>query len=706
MQKKTNLAVALFSGVVIQSAMNAATNEMVTVELEEMVIKERYLSIDVANALKTPTPIIDVPQSLSIVGEEQIDLQGFTSIGDIIDYTPGVTNSQGEGHRDAVIFRGVRSTADFYIDGVRDDVQYYRPLYNVEQVEVLRGPNALLFGRGGTGGILNRVMKKPQIGESFTAYKASVDTFGAYLFELDSNFGEQENVAARFNLFYEELNNDRDFFDGERIGFNPTVRFQLQPETTLDLSYEFIDHDRFIDRGIPTGADGRPVEEFEDIVFADPDLNFSKLDAHLVKANVQHKFSQNLKGNFTAFYGYYDKIYANVYPSAYDQINTPDRVTLDGYVDANVRENAIFSGNLIGEIETGPLVHTLITGAEFIHTSSDQDRFNTFWSTNQDDTEEFLITRPLNLNNGVGVNADGQVVTNDFTADLNDDTRVTLNVYSFYLQDEIAVSEKLDIVLGGRFDRFDIEVFNVPANETRTRVDEEFSPRAGIIFKPRKNLSLYTSYSKSFLPRSGEQFTDINGSNNQLDPNTYTNLELGVKWDIFKNLSLTLSAFEIEESSPQVADNDPSTLDVIDSEITGFEAQIMGEITDRWFVSAGYTYLDGEQVNRSGSTGLRLRELPEHAFSVWNGYRLTDKFGLGLGVIYQDESFANNSNTATLPSYTRLDALAYYDISENLRIQLNVENLTDELYFPYSHSANEISVGAPLSARLTISGRF
>ena len=135
---------------------------------------------DQVNALKSPTPIIDVPQSLSIITANQITNQGFDSVGDIINYIPGVTNSQGEGHRDSVVFRGVRSTSDFFVDGVRDDVQYYRSLYNIDQVEILRGANALLFGRGGTGGLVNRVTKKGQIGEDFTGYKAAIDTFGAF----------------------------------------------------------------------------------------------------------------------------------------------------------------------------------------------------------------------------------------------------------------------------------------------------------------------------------------------------------------------------------------------------------------------------------------------------------------------------------------------------------------------------------------------
>jgi len=268
-------------------------------DLGKLTVVGQFLYADQVNALKTPTPIIDVPQSLSIITAEQITQQGFNSIGDIINYTPGVNTSQGEGHRDAVVFRGVRSTADFFIDGVRDDVQYFRPLYNLEQVEILRGPNALLFGRGGTGGILNRVTKKGVIGESFTGIQTSVDSFGGFGVQVDSNFSSRDNMAFRINFMYEGLENHRDFFDGDRFGFNPTAKFILSPDTTLDLSYEYVDHQRFIDRGIPTGSDGRPVEDFENIVFGDPDLNTTELQAHLFRAALQHNFSENLKGNFS-----------------------------------------------------------------------------------------------------------------------------------------------------------------------------------------------------------------------------------------------------------------------------------------------------------------------------------------------------------------------------------------------------------------------
>jgi catecholate siderophore receptor len=179
-----------------------------------------------------------------------------------------------------------------------------------------------------------------------------------------------------------------------------------------------------------------------------------------------------------------------------------------------------------------------------------------------------------------------------------------------------------------------------------------------------------------------------------------------ITWDFAGGLSLTAALFENEQSSPQVADNDPSTLDVIDSEISGFELQLAGQVTDAWSISFNYSNLDGEIVDRNGGTGLSPREVPESNISIWNTYQVSDVMGLGLGATYQDESFINNSNTATLPSYTRLDASAYYDVSDTMRIQLNVENVTDELYYPTAHSMHQATVAAPLNARLSIIGAF
>ncbi|MEQ3638139.1 MAG: TonB-dependent siderophore receptor [Alteromonas sp.] len=670
-------------------------------DIERLTVEGKYLSVNQSNSIKSPTPILDVPQSLSIMTAEEITARGITSVGQIIDYTPGVNTSQGEGHRDSVVFRGVRSTADFYIDGNRDDVQYYRALYNVEQVEILRGPNALLFGRGGTGGILNRVSKKATIDQQFVNYNVSANTFGAYNLQLDTNIDTGEDSAVRINAMYESLDNHRDFFDGDRYGFNPTARFQLSDDTTLDLSYEYIDHERFIDRGIPTGANGEPVEAFENIVFGDPENNYQTLDADVFRANIQHNFSDNLKGNFNAFYGNYDKVYANFY--AADFAPETNVVTLDGYIDETERENLILSANLVGEFATGSIEHTVIFGGEFINTESDQNRLNPVFDSNDDDQEAFLVNRPLDFRGLTGTNAAGTTVTTAFSA-LNDDTRVDLDVYSFYVQDEIALSENFDLVLGARFDSFDIEVFDARPEvlETRNRTDEEVSPRAGLVYKPQENISIYASYSESFLPRSGEQYANINGDADSLDPDTFTNQEIGVKWDFADSMSFTAAIFENEQTSLDNDPNDPEGFIEVDSDVSGFELQLQGYITDKWFVTANYSNLDGENAS-----GVELRELPENTMSVWTTYQVSDVLGFGVGATYQDESFVVTANDSpVLPSYTRVDASAYYELNNGMRLQLNVENLTDTLYFPNAHSRHQATVGAPINARLSVIGSF
>ena len=698
---------------------------------DEIIVNGNYLYTDQVNALKSPTPIIDVPQSLSIIGAEQILEQGFDSIGDVVLYTPGITQSQGEGHRDAVVIRGVRTTADFFLDGVRDDVQYYRSLYNLEQVEVLRGPNALLFGRGGTGGLINRVTKKAEGDEAFIGYKSSGDTFGAFDIALDVNQPITDTVSFRLNANYESLNNHRDFFDGDRFGVNPTLRWEATPATTVDLSYEYANHERFVDRGIPS-LNGEPAFDLADITFADPENNFTTLEAHIFNATVQHQFSDNIKGNLTAFYGDYDKVYSNFFASdAFDPATSS--VELDGYIDTTARERFLLSANLVGEFETSSIGHTIVVGGEYIDTESDQNRLNNVFDSNGDDQESIFIdlTTSSNFVNFVGTNSAGVVTTGGFLdedgdgfidsnglpVDLNDETLVDVQVFSAFIQDEIAVTDWLDIVVGGRFDRFDITVNNLEPGDdfgVATRVDEEFSPRVGVVLKPKENISVYGSFSESFLPRSGEQFTDINGDDAALDPDVFQNLEAGIKWDFLDSFSLTAAIFDIEATSPQPVDGDGvGQLEVLDTEVQGFEAQLQGYITDEWFFSAGYSHLDGNAVDDVPVNGVeeeveigRLRELPENTFNLWTTYDVTPQFGLGIGLTYQDESFANNDNQVTLPSFTRVDATAYYNVSDNLRLQVNVENLTDTEYFPNSHTNNNITVGAPINAKFTVSGRF
>jgi len=281
----------------------------------------------------------------------------------------------------------------------------------------------------------------------------NIDTFGGFDIAGDVNYAVNETVSVRLNAYYESLNNHRDFFDGDRFGINPTLRWEATPDTTVDLSYEYVDNERFIDRGIPSAApDGttstvsglrRPVEALADITFGDEELNTATLQAHILRASISHQFSDNLKGNFTAAYGDYDKLYQNLFPVGFNAANEEfggiATVDLDGYVDTTQRQSLNLSGNLVGEFETGAIGHTLISGLEYIDTSNNNDRFNTFFDTSQDDVETFAANRPINILNGVGVNAAGDVTTNSFAVDVNDDDDADLSVFSAFIQDEIAV---------------------------------------------------------------------------------------------------------------------------------------------------------------------------------------------------------------------------------------------------------------------------
>ena len=416
-------------------------------EIEEVVVKGKVLQSDQVNALKTPTPIINVPQSLTIVTDEEMLEKGMRSIGDIIRYTPGVNTSQGEGHRDAVVFRGVRSTADFFQDGARDDVQYYRSLYNVEQVEIIKGANALMFGRGGTGGLINRVSKTAQIGETFGSFDVGGDTFGAGDVALDGNVEVNGSVAFRINFHVDSLANHRDMYSGDRIGVNPTMKIEVNSETTLDLSYEYADHERFIDRGIPT-ANGKPVEALKDVVFGTSDINITTLEADIFRGILTTDFSDTSKGIFSVTSSEFEKMYQNLYASGYD-LDT-NVVTLDGYRDPTERENLIISANLVNEIQIGGATHTLLIGAEIVDTDNKNVRYDTYWSTTEKDKESFNVSRPLNI----ATNSAGVATSVDFTTKLKSSTTSDIEVTSIYIQDQIDLTDYIKLMIGGRHDSF------------------------------------------------------------------------------------------------------------------------------------------------------------------------------------------------------------------------------------------------------------
>ena len=674
---------------------NAFADEKASGELDPLgVVGSKEELQKLSPGLKSSLELKEIPRSISVMSAEQIKAQGLKSIGDVIDYTPGVINSQGEGHRDAPVIRGVRTTQDLYRDGIRDDVQYYRPLYNVESVEVLRGPDALTSGFGGAYGMINRVTKEGLIGEDFTEISGSVDSFGEFGIQLDRNVQIDKNTAFRLNMFGEDLANHRDFYYGNSFGANPTLKYDLGNGSTVDLSYEYLNQERFIDRGIPTGADGYPVQSLKDIVFGDPTENYSTHEAHILKAIYEHKLSESLKGRFTAAYSDHDKLYQNFYASAYDA--AANTVTLDGYVDTTKRKTSTFQYELIGELETGNILHNWIAGLEYLDVSNDNDRFHADWSYSDAVTDVFSITRPISLIRGVGINSEGNTTVNNYRANQADETFADVKVLSFYINDEIALTDSLDLMLGARFDKMEVDVSGGgPVSDS----DDTISPKVGLIYDVTDAISVYASYSETFTPKAKDQYAKLKSNADKTDPDTFENTEFGLRYDLPVGLSLSAAYFEVEKNAPTYVDAMTTTMST--SEISGFEVQLSGNLTSRWFISAGYTNLDAH-----ASDGDRLKETPEDVFSIWNNFTVSDRLALNLGIINQGESYIKEGGTQKLPEYTRVDAGASYALSENTSIQLNIENLTDELYFPHAHGDHQASVGAPINAMLSITSKF
>lgn len=672
--------------------------------------KEGYVAISSAG-LKTDTPLLDTPQTVSVVTREQLDDQALQDIGDILRYTPGASIGQGEGNRDQITIRGQNTTADFFVDGIRDDVQYFRPLYNIERVEIHKGPNAMIFGRGGGGGIINRVTKSPIADSQFGETSASVDSFGAFYLSGDLNLPIGDTAAFRINGLYEEFDSHREFFDGRRFAVNPTLGAELDDNNRILLSYEYVDDNRAVDRGNPAElrAAGNacsftnpcgPLSGFRDTLFGQPGTNRTTLQAHIIKLRVEHDFSDELNFSSTTQYGDYDKLYRNVYPidaRSNDVRLSPvaNSVTLDGYVDTTDRENFITQGNLLWTGETGALGHSLLLGYEIGQQQSANARRDILFAASNDDQIVVPLTDPI------------AVPAFTFPA-FSRSTMSDLKFLSLYVQDQISIGDHFEIIGGVRFDRFDLDVNDIQNSRLLSRTDEKFSPRFGAIYKPQDNISIYASYAKSFLPRSGDQFLTLTPGNANLAPETFENYEIGAKWDLTPALSLTAALFRLDRDDQAILLDNQGNTTLSGSRTEGVEFQLVGKLTEAWQINAGYSYLDGQQRNAVTVAGrdLRLFQVPEHMISLWTKYDFTEQFAGGIGVTHQSSQFATNDNTVRIPAFTRVDAALYYNVSEQVQVQLNVENLFDETYYPAVHNNDNISTGEPLNARLTVKFGF
>ncbi|HEX6784064.1 MAG TPA: TonB-dependent siderophore receptor [Sphingomicrobium sp.] len=672
----------------------AADTAASAAEAEPIVITGEHVAYGVkatTTATKTPTDIRNIPQALTTISGAQIADQQLRSVGELLQFVPGASYGSGEGNRDQIVLRGNSSTADFFIDGVRDDVQYFRDFYNIDRVEVLKGPNAMIFGRGGGGGILNRILKKPTfaLGGSVSA---STDNWGAMRFTGDIDQPISGTVGVRLNGMFEDSDSFRHHVNLKRYGINPTVALLTAPDTRIDLSYEYFHDRRTADRGVPANGD-EPLRGHTRDFFGDPDISFARVNANIATVGVEHRFSDTFTLKNHTQFGTYDKFYQNVFANSFNPVTNV--VALAGYNNLNNRTNLFSQTDLVWQNRLGGIDQTLLLGFEV---GSERSR-------NKRNTANFPTGSTVPVSNPT---VDSNAIFTPSTTDA--DNRVHADVAAAYIQDQIRPASWIEIVAGLRFDSFKVSVDDFRSGGEFDRADHLWSPRIGLVLKPDRHLSIYANYSRSYLPQSGDQFSSLTSITEGLKPERFDNYEVGAKLQLPGGLLATAAIYRLDRTNTRASDPSNPALTVLTGaqRSRGLELGLERSITSRWLISGGYALQKAEitSTTTAAPAGREVPLVPRHSFSLWNRYDVTKQLGFGLGVIARSRSFATISNAVELPGYTRLDAALYYKLPLGIQGQLNVENLLGVHYFPTANADNNIAPGAPRTAKLTLGYKF
>ena len=654
-----------------------------------------YAAAYSTTATKTNTLLRDIPQSITVVTRELIRDQSMQSMADVARYVPGVGVSQGEGNRDALVFRGNRSTGDFFTDGVRDDVQYFRDLYNIERVEVLKGANGMIFGRGGSGGVINRVTK--QAGwDPIREFSFEGGSFDKKRATVDVGHAINDVAAVRFNSMYENSGSYRNGVNLERFGISPTVTLKPSHQTNIILGMEHFQDHRTSDRGIPS-LNGAPVNTSPSTFFGDPRRSKADVTVTSFNALIEHKFNSGFTFRNRTNYAMYDKFYQNVFANS---AVIAGSLNLAAYNDTSTRDNFFNQTDFSYNLNTGPINHTIAVGVEVGRQVTDNSRLNGYFNNN---TSALALSVPLSS----PITSD-PITFGIRAVDNHSVTRIT----SVYVQDQIVLLPQLHAIVGVRYDQFQVDFLKRTDNTQLKTDDGLLSPRLGLIYKPIEAISIYTSYSKAFAPRAAEQLTGLTVTTAALAPEKFTNLEAGIKWDILPALAFTTAVYQIDRTNVISVDPTDSRVTFLTKGqvVQGVEAGLSGQITSAWRVMGGYAYQVGELLSTSNTTtaknGATLAELPRHTFSMWNRYDFTPVWGMGIGVIHRSDMFAALDNTVRAQGFTRVDAAIFARIDRRLRFQVNIENLLDTKYIAAVHNNNNMTPGSPIAVRASVVYNF
>lgn len=703
--------------------------------------------VEQAASHKYTAPLVDTPRSVTVIPQQVIKDTNALTLQDALRTVPGITMGAGEGGNpqgDRPFIRGFDAQSDTMIDGVRDTGAQTREIFAVESVEVSKGPNSAMGGRGSAGGSINLVSKKAHLGDSLDAgYTWGSDQTQRYTF--DGNYQFSDSAAGRLNLMSHESNvAGRDKVNYDRWGIAPSLAFGLGTPTRVNLDFYHVESDDLPDSGIPYGysvgrthtaaspdkpTDGGDSSNFYGLTSRD----FRKTRTDIGTFSIEHDLSDSLTVKNTLRHGNSMQDYVLTQPD-----DSAGNVINNGVwrrANSRVGNTATTTNqtDLFGEFYLGGFKNNFSTGIELSH--EDATRQSYLVSPNSRIT---TCTGPSNGGSCTSLddpNPDdawtGTISRNYAGTDTSSTTRA---LYAF---DTLELDPQWLLNLGLRYDHFTTKfrTYNASGVTSVTSgfqnkgedVSEFVTGQVGLVWKPRDNGSIYVSYATSATPTGSMLGEGTDGNpvttgavKNDMQPEETTNYEIGTKWDLFnQRLSLSAAIFRTEKENTRVLTNLNTYENAGQTRVDGVELSASGKLTAKWQVFAGYSYLDSEQIDggkvnigtalapifvEALTNGNELGNTPKNSFSLWNTYAVTDKLTLGGGAFFVDKVWGSVANSTYVPSYWRYDAMASYKLTKHIDLQLNVQNLTDKTYYDKAfatHFANQAAGRtALLSTRL------
>lgn len=684
-----------FAGVA--SAQQVAVTTLETVEITgSREMDHTYYPGTAISATKIEAPLRDIPQTVNVVPQSLLRDQAVQSMQDALKAVPGIGLSHGDGQRDQVTIRGFSAIADQFVDGLRDDALYFRDLSNIEQIEVLKGPASVLYGRGSSGGLINRITKKPgielnEVGLTLGSWNQRRGEFDIARAPKDSSVSYRLTGAAERADSYR----DQQFLDRQALAASVLVK--PSANTNVLLQADYLKDRRVTDFGVPA-YQGRPVTVPPGTYYGAAnarDVDVSRAEVASLSATLNHRLNDSFSlRNAFRYYNY-----------SLDRNNT-----LVGSVNQNAMTASLTHGNVMRDedgffnqteltqkLSLAGMQHQLLYGFEFGKQNKDLLSYS---RANVATVSLFNPVLPI-----LPLQAGGKPAA---------DNHSTFNVVSAYVQDLVTLSQHWKALAGVRYDRFEQETHErQPGKPDLGRTDTTWSPRVGLVYQPTANWSYYGSFSKSFQP-SGETFA-LAANNAQLAPEKTTSREVGVKWDLFDGqAAATASLFQLERTNIKSVNPATNTLVPLGVQRTqGLELTFAGRLPQGWQIWSGYAYMDAEMTSSPAVDagqpvqGKRATLTPRHSANVWVTKALGNGFGVGGGINYVGDRFANAGNTVTLPGYITVDTMAYYRMN-GVDLQLKLNNLFDRQYIIAGHgtSPNLNLPGAPRSVQLVARYRF